>query len=109
VKKRYAGVFEWLEQPAALCIRFEDLLEKRQDTLNAMLDRVEQTGYRLPTPRPQALEILLETIQPKKSKTFRSGKSGEWKKYFKPEHKALFKEVAGDLLTRLGYEQDNDW
>jgi hypothetical protein len=109
VNKRYQGVFEWLEQPAVLCLRFEDLIHKRDEMLNAMLDQVEKTGYRIPTPRPQALEILVETIQPKKSKTFRSGKTGEWKKYFKPEHKSLFKEVAGDLLVRLGYEQDNDW
>ena len=109
VKKRYEGVFQWLEQPSVLSIRFEDLIEKRDETLTAMLDQVEKTGYRIPTPRPKALETLVETIQPKKSKTFRSGKTGEWKKYYKPEHKTLFKEVAGDLLVRLGYEKDNDW
>jgi hypothetical protein len=25
------------------------------------------------------------------------------------EHKNLFKDVAGDLLVRLGYEENNDW
>jgi hypothetical protein len=109
VRKRYEGVFAWLEQPAVLCIRFEDFIHQREQVLNAMLDQVEKTGYRLPTPRAQALAILLETVQPKKSKTFRSGKTGEWKKYFKEEHKALFKEVAGDLLVRLEYESSNDW
>lgn len=109
VKQRYEGVFQWLEQPSVLCIRFEELINDRERVLNQMLDQVEQTGYKIPTPRPKALEILLETIQPKKSKTFRSGKTGEWKKYFKDEHKTLFKEVAGDLLVRLGYEKDNDW
>ncbi len=109
VRQRYEGVFQWLEQPAVLCIRFEELINDRERVLNQMLDQVEKTGYKLPTPRPKAIEILLETIQPKKSKTFRSGKTGEWRKYFKEEHKALFKEVAGDLLVRLGYEKDNDW
>ncbi len=109
VKQRYEGVFQWLEQPAVLCIRFEDLVNDRERILNQMLDQVEKTGYKTPTPRARAMEILTETIQPKKSKTFRSGKTGEWKKYFKDEHKNLFKEVAGDLLTRLGYEQGNDW
>lgn len=109
VRQRYEGVFQWLEQPSVLCIRFEDLIHERERVLNAMLNQVEKTGYRLPTPREQALDILREAIQPKKSKTFRSGKTGEWRKYFKPEHKALFKEVAGDLLVRLGYEKDNDW
>lgn len=109
VKKRYEGVFQWLEQPSVLCIRFEDLIEQRDATLSAMLDQVEKTGYKLPTPRQKAMEILVETIQPKKSKTFRAGKTGEWQKYFKAEHKTLFKEVAGDLLQRLGYEKSNDW
>jgi sulfotransferase 6B1 len=109
VKQRYEGVFQWLEQPSVLCIRFETLINNRDMILNQMLDQVEKTGYQIPTPREKALEILVETIQPKKSKTFRSGKTGEWKKYFKDEHKALFKEVAGDLLVRLGYEKGNDW
>ena len=109
VRQRYEGVFQWLDQPLVQCIRFEDLINQRERTLNAMLDQVEKTGYKIPTPRPQALEILQETIQPKKSKTFRSGKTGEWKKYFKDEHKLLIKEIAGDLLVRLGYEESNDW
>jgi len=109
VKKRYQGVFEWLEQPAVLCLRFEELIERRDEMLAAMLAQVEKTGYKIPTPRVKALEILVEAVQPKKSKTFRAGKTGEWKKYFKPEHKALFKEVSGDLLVRLGYEKNNDW
>ena len=109
VQKRYEGVFQWLDQASVQCIRFEQLINDRETVLTAMLDQVEKTGYHIPTPREKALEILLETIQPKKSKTFRTGKTGEWAKYFKPEHKALFKEVAGDLLVRLGYETDQDW
>ena len=77
--------------------------------LNAMLDEVEKTGYRIPTPREQALDILIEAIQPKKSHTFRSGKTGGWREFFTEEHKKLFKDVAGDLLVRLGYEKNNDW
>lgn len=109
VRQRYEGVFQWLEQPSVLCIRFEELINHREQVLNQMLDQVEKTGYKVPTPREKAIEILLEAIQPKKSKTFRSGKTGEWRKYFKEEHKRLFKEVAGDLLARLGYEKNNDW
>ncbi len=109
VKRRYEGVFQWLEQPGVICLRFEDLIEKRDATLNAMLDEVGRTGYNIPTPREQALEILVEAIQPRKSHTFRAGKTGGWKEYFTEEHKALFKEIAGDLLVRLGYEKDNNW
>lgn len=109
VKDRYEGVFEWLDQPDVMCIRFEDLINQRDATLNVMLDEVEKTGYKIPTPREKSLKILAQTIQPKKSQTFRSGKTGSWKEYFNDEHKALFKDVAGDLLVRLGYEINNDW
>jgi sulfotransferase family protein len=109
VKQRYDGVFQWLEQKHVLCLRFEDLINDRNRTLSAMLDEVEKTGYKIPTPREKALEILIESIQPKKSHTFRAGKTGGWKTYFTEEHKKLFKDVAGDLVVRLGYEKNNDW
>jgi sulfotransferase 6B1 len=109
VKQRYEGVFQWLEQRKVLCIRFEDLINNRDATLNAMLDEVEKTGYTIPTPRKKALSILMEAIQPKKSRTFRSGKTGAWQEYFREEHKKLFKDVAGDLVVRLGYEKNNGW
>jgi hypothetical protein len=109
VRQRYEGVFQWFGQPSTLCIRFEDLINDRNRTLMQMLDQVEKTGFHIPTAREKAFEILTEAIQPKKSHTFRSGKTGGWKEHFTPEHKALFKEVAGDLLVRLGYEQDNNW
>ncbi len=109
VKQRYASVFEWLEQPHVMCIRFEDLINQRDATLEAMLDEVESTGYKIPMPRTKALSILAKTIQPRKSHTFRSGKTGGWREHFTVEHKNLFKDIAGDLLVKLGYEKSNDW
>ena len=109
VKQRYEGVFEWLEQPGVMCIRFEDLINERDNMLNAMLDEVEKTGYKIQTSREKSLDVLVEAIQPKKSHTFRSGKTGGWREYFSNEHKSLFKDVAGDLLVKLGYEENNNW
>ena len=109
VKQRFASVFEWLEQPHVMCIRFEDLVNQRDATLSAMLDEVESIGYKIPTPRKEAVAILAGAIQPRKSHTFRSGKTGGWRVHFTDEHKNLFKDVAGDLLVKLGYEKDNDW
>ena len=109
VKQRYASVFEWREQPNVMCIRFEDLIDNRVATLDAMLDEVESIGYKIPMPREKALSILVEAIQPRKSHTFRSGKTGGWQEHFTEEHKKLFKDVTGDLLVRLGYEENEDW
>jgi sulfotransferase 6B1 len=109
VKQRYEGVFQWLEQKNVMCIRFEELIHRREATLNAMLDHVEKSGYKIPTPREKAVSVLAGAIQPGKSRTFRSGETGGWREYFTEEHKILFKDVAGDLLVGLGYEKNNDW
>jgi hypothetical protein len=109
VKQRYEGVFQWLAQKHVMCIRFEDLINQRETTLNAMLDEVEKTGYTIPTRRAKALTVLTEAIQPGRSHTFRSGKAGGWREHFTEDHKRLFRDVAGDLLVRLGYEKNNDW
>ena len=109
VRQRYEGVFEWQDQPQVMCIRFEDLVNNRDETLLTMLDEVEKTGYKIPTERDKALEILIEAINPKKSHTFRSGKTGGWVNHFSDENKALFKGVGGDLLEKLGYEESSNW
>ncbi len=109
VKQRYESVFQWLEQKHVMCLRFEDLINNRNATLNAMLDEIEKTGYKIPASREKALAVLVEAIRPKKSHTFRSGKTGGWKEHFTDEHKKLFKDLAGNLLVRLGYEKNNDW
>jgi len=109
VLQRYEGVFQWLQQPDVLCIRFEDFINQRAAVLNQIIDQIEKTGFSIPTQRDQAVETVGKAIQPAKSHTCRSGKTGGWKDHFTPEHKTLFKEIAGDLLIKLGYERDNDW
>jgi len=43
------------------------------------------------------------------SSFFRKGVAGDWRSLFTEKDKEIFKEVAGDLLVKLGYEKDNDW
>ena len=40
---------------------------------------------------------------------FRKGVAGDWKNTFTEGDKSIFKEAAGDLLVRLGYEKDAGW
>ena len=40
---------------------------------------------------------------------YRKGKSGDWVDHFRPEHKALFKELYPGLVARLGYGSNDDW
>lgn len=43
------------------------------------------------------------------SSHYRKGVSGDWANHFKAEHVAAFKERYGELLVKLGYEDDDDW
>ena len=83
-------------------------MNDRAATLTRILDHFI-THVPLQTPRPLILDVLESSINPSKSPTFRSGKTGEWRQHFTDEHKKIFKEVAGDLLVKLGYEKNNDW
>jgi hypothetical protein len=105
---RFAPYLGWLDRPEVLNLHFEDFIHDRTETLNRVIDHF-LARVSLTTPRETILAALEASINPKKSPTFRSGKTGEWKKHFKDEHKTIFKEIAGDLLVRLGYEKDNDW
>ena len=110
VRGRYDAVFRWLDTGNVMCLRFEDLINNRESTLNGMLDYIENsTGYKIPTPRSEAIPILVKAIQPRKSHTFRGGRTGDWRNHFTEEHKNMFKEAAGNLLVELGYEKNNDW
>jgi len=35
--------------------------------------------------------------------------AGDWRNYFTARDKEIYKEEAGELLIRLGYERDLDW
>jgi hypothetical protein len=104
----FAPYLGWLEQPAVLTVRFEDLIENRAAALDGIIEHL-LSRTDLSVPRQTVREALIGAINPKTSATFRSGKSGEWRQYFSKEHKRLFKDVAGTLLIDLGYERDLDW
>jgi hypothetical protein len=98
----------WLGQKEVLSIHFEDLIVDRASALTRIMDHF-LSQVPIQTSRELILDSLESSINPRKSPTFRSGKTGEWKKYFTDEHKSIFKDVAGDLLIKLGYEKNNDW
>jgi hypothetical protein len=108
IAERFAPYLDWLDQPQVLTIHFEDLIQDRVQALTRIMDHF-LARVPLQTPRQLILDSLESAINPVKSPTFRSGKTGEWTKHFTDEHRRTFKECAGDLLIRLGYEKDNNW
>lgn len=109
IRKKYDAYLGWLEQPGILCLRFEDLILNRNQALERILLYLESCGFMPQLGPQQAVGILKDSIAPHKSGTFRKGKPGNWREHFTAYNKSVFKQATGDLLVRLGYEDDNAW
>jgi hypothetical protein len=109
INERFAPYLGWLERSEVLALRYEDLLERPEAELGRIFDHAVGRGFSYGGERAAAVQALWGAIRPEDSPTFRSGQAGGWKKHFTPKHIKLFKEVGGELLVRLGYEQDLNW
>jgi Sulfotransferase domain len=109
VQTRFEPYLGWLDHAEVLVLHFEDFIQQQEAALGEVLDHAVQRGFPLQASRLAAIQVLADSINPRRSPTFRSGKVGGWRDQFSAENKLLFKQVAGNLLVRLGYEQGDDW
>jgi Sulfotransferase domain len=109
IQARFEPYLGWLDHPEVLVLHFEDFIQQQEAALERVLDHAVQRGFPMQVSRPAAIQALAHSIDPQRSPTFRSGKVGGWRDQFSTENKRLFKQVAGELLLRLGYEQGDDW
>lgn len=101
----------WLEDSNCLVVKFEDLIgsmgggsdDVQKETVTSILKHLnlEIDGDKL--------ESIALSCYSSSSRTFRKGIIGDWKNHFSENHKRQFKEVAGDVLIKLGYESDFNW
>lgn len=106
---RYNYYIGWLHHSSVLSLRFEDLILNRDKTFVRLFDYVVSRGFQPKISRERALEVLQQSVHPQRSGTYRKGQPGSWKDNFSNRNKDVFKAVSGDLLIRLGYEQDRNW
>ena len=106
---RFEPYLGWLDCPEVLTLHYEDFATGRQAALQRIFEHAVQRGFVSRYEPERAIAILADSIEPQRSPTFRSGKTGAWRDAFSAENKRLFKEVAGGLLVQLGYEKDFDW
>lgn len=109
IKTKYEAYFGWLAQPDVLCIRFEDLILNRDETIGVILDYFARRGFTPSITRREAIESLKSAVAPRKSGTFRKGKPGNWREHFTEDNIKHFKQATGDLLVCWGYEKNTDW
>jgi hypothetical protein len=95
-------------------VRYEELLERPVQEVQRLLEFlgadsseeaanrcVEKTGFEKKSERKRGEEDSASRS--------RKGVAGDWRNVFTEEDKRVFKEVAGDLLIKLGYETDDSW
>lgn len=106
----YKQYMSWLKDPNVLSIRFEDLIgtqggNSAQEQYHAISKIAEHLEIQLSA---NEITTIVSNLFGG-TNTFREGKIGEWKKYFKEQHITAFKKVAGNVLIELGYEKDLNW
>lgn len=109
IAERFHWYRGWKDRPDVCAVRYEDF---RGGDIKATVNRIVEfyqarTNYDFDM--RQVANSAISAIAPERSHTFRSGVSGEWKQHFKPVHKERMKELAGELLIELGYEQNLSW
>jgi hypothetical protein len=110
IADRVRGVIDWNKSELFLPIRFEDVIGPRgggelDRQLGVFCDIAKHLGF--DAKDEQIIKAATDMFG--EGHSFRKGQIGGWREIFKEEHKARFKELAGDLLIELGYEQDSAW
>lgn len=111
IKDWYNRFVGWHITKNTLSIRYEDLVNndlQRKNTFKTIMEFLWEDMQ-----PPVSIRIMIQSMErnsdPKKSFTFRSGKTGNWQQEFDQEVKEAFKSVAGQVLIDLGYEENLDW
>lgn len=104
-------VFELPKQQSVLCIRFEDIIGSRGGGSDEAQKRAfDQIHDFLGLSISKAGLLNIAKKKWGHSWNFRSGQIGSWKKFFTKGVKKRFKESRyGEMLIKLGYEEDNNW
>jgi hypothetical protein len=96
-------------------VRYEDLLERPHEEVGRLAaflgadasdKAVEQAAA---SASFEKLSKGRERGEEDPGSFYRKGISGDWKNYFTERDREIFKEAAGDLLIKLGYEKDLSW
>jgi Sulfotransferase family len=96
-------------------VRYEDLLERPNEEVGRLLGflgvdaRESVVDGCVGSASFEKLSKGRERGQEDPSSFYRKGIAGDWRNHFTKEDRRIFKEEAGELLIRLGYEEDLDW
>jgi hypothetical protein len=112
IRQRILPFLGWLGAAGVCAVKYEDLLgpDRERHLLRIAEFVQEQADQLAPGLRgslgTQAMAgLMTASIKPTRSRTFRSGGTAKWVSRFTAEHHREFRQVAGDLLERMGYDE----
>ena len=111
INEYYRIFMPWFDEKSNCVVRFEALIgPKGGGDCGRQFDEIRRVVKHLQIDLSEIeLTRLADAIFDPGVATFRRGAIGDWRNHFSEEHKIVFKEVAGQLLIDLGYEQDLNW
>ena len=96
-------------------VRYEDLLERPHEEVRRLAGflgadtREKAVRQAVDAASFEKLSRGRERGQEDTSSFYRKGVAGDWRNYFTARDKEIYKQEAGELLIRLGYERDLHW
>lgn len=110
IKKDIEIAIEWMKRSDVQVYRFEDIIGEKGNGCalsqkNEVCRLANQLGIEITASKLEDIENKLwgNSSGPAVSGTFRTGKIGEWKKYYTEEHNKLFDKYWLELNKKLGY------
>lgn len=119
-------VVSWIEGTeelsSFLVVRYEDLLTDCAGELRRILKFLDISGLQNQRIQRSVEASSFESMRKLEARKgrphaekdqadrfIRKGKSGDWINHFSEKEKKIFKEREGEILVRLGYEEDMHW
>lgn len=109
IAQRFELYKGWIDDPGVFALRYEDLMSDKREAVVEEVIRFFSNTCSLDYDQNTYVTKALDNINPAKSHTYRKGKAGGWRGVFTESQKDKFKQIAGDLLIELKYEQDKNW
>ncbi len=114
----YENVMPWADYPDTLVVKFEALIGSKGGgnddvQLGTLIDIAlflhMEVGYATIYDTAKRLYSPKSKPKPEVAPDFIPGQIGNWKYFFKEEHKQAFKRSYNHLLTHFGYERNDRW
>ena len=108
--QKLSSYAKWLQRTDVCVVRFESMLgEHREHEIHKIVNYYCDSAE-LPASydREKLIANGLKSIDPAKSRTFRNGRTGEWRTTLSKDQVDRIHHTAGDVIQRMGYSLADD-